>query len=80
MTPLGKYIKECREKMNLSLQDVADIAGMSKAHVWDMETGKSWNPSIQTILGLAIALETNPMKMASVAFMSIPGVRTAQND
>jgi transcriptional regulator with XRE-family HTH domain len=38
-------LKELRLKKGLSLQDAADLIGISKTHFWDLETGKSKNPS-----------------------------------
>ena len=34
-------LKELRLKKKLSLQELADAVGVSKAHVWELETGKS---------------------------------------
>ena len=36
-----------------SLQELADAIGMSKAHVWDLETGKSTNPSREVVMKLS---------------------------
>lgn len=46
-------IKQLRIKHNKSLQDVADEVGASKAHIWDLETGKSLNPGIELLKKLA---------------------------
>ena len=50
---LASKIKELRLKKKKSLQDVADDVGASKAHIWDFETGKSSNPSIELLTKLA---------------------------
>jgi transcriptional regulator with XRE-family HTH domain len=50
---LASKIKELRLKKNKSLQQVADDVGASKAHIWDLETGKSRNPSIDLLTKLA---------------------------
>ena len=50
---LGVKIKALRLKKNKSLQDVADDVGASKNHIWDLETGKSRNPSIDLLTKLA---------------------------
>lgn len=50
---LGVRLKELRIKKGKSLQDVADAVGASKAHIWDMETGRSKNPSIELLLKLS---------------------------
>lgn len=56
---LGVKVKELRMKKNLSLQQVADGIGSSKAHVWEMETGKNRNPSIDSINKLANFFEVS---------------------
>jgi transcriptional regulator with XRE-family HTH domain len=50
---LASKIKELRVKKKKSLQDVADEVGASKAHIWDLEIGKSSNPSIDLLTKLA---------------------------
>lgn len=45
-----------RSDLGLSLQDLATRAGITKAHLWDLEQGRSVNPTIQTLAGLAAAL------------------------
>ena len=50
---LGVKVKELRMKKSLSLQQVADGVGSSKAHIWEIETGKSKNPSIDSLTKLA---------------------------
>ena len=51
-------LKEKRLKAGLSLQDLADAVGASKAHVWDLETGNSKNPSADLLLKLSEKLKT----------------------
>lgn len=46
---LGKL----RRQRRLSLQDVADRVGISKAHVWNLEKGLSENPSMELVVKLA---------------------------
>lgn len=50
---IGDRLKELRVKHGESLQQVADGIGASKAHVWELETGKSSNPSIELLIALA---------------------------
>lgn len=54
---VAQRIRDARQKHGLSLQDVASRAGITKAHVWDLERGASSNPTIVTLAGLAHALE-----------------------
>lgn len=50
---LGARLKKFRLQKNESLQDVADAVKVSKAHMWDLETGNSRNPSLELLSGLA---------------------------
>lgn len=50
---IGARLKELRLKKRLSLQQVADAVGASKAHIWELETGKSHNPSLDLLKRLA---------------------------
>ena len=50
---LGARLKELRIKKNQSLQDVADAAGASKAHIWEIERGGSKNPTMKLLNKLA---------------------------
>ena len=55
---LAAKLKELRIRKGLSLQQLADDENVrsSKAHIWDLETGRSKNPSIELLTGLAKAL------------------------
>lgn len=57
---LGTRIKLLRELRSMSLQQVADAAGLTKSHVWEMERGKSVNPTVNAVWGLAAALSVSP--------------------
>lgn len=46
-------LKDLRQKKDQSLQEVADAVGASKAHIWEIENGKSRNPSIELLRRLA---------------------------
>lgn len=35
------------------MQQVADAVGVSKAHIWELETGRSRNPGIELVRKLA---------------------------
>ncbi len=50
---LGAKLKELRTGKRESLQRVADAVGASKAHIWELETGKSKNPSVELLTALA---------------------------
>jgi transcriptional regulator with XRE-family HTH domain len=50
---LGATLRRLRFKNGESLQDVATAVGASKAHVWELEVGKSKNPSLDLLRKLA---------------------------
>ncbi|AEI71141.1 hypothetical protein [EBPR siphovirus 5] len=53
---IGNRLAELRAERGLTLQDVADRTGLSKTHVWELEAGRTRNPSIDTAVRLARAL------------------------
>jgi transcriptional regulator with XRE-family HTH domain len=55
---LASRLKELRLRKGKSLQDLADDVGASKAHVWDLETGRAKNPTIDLLAKLSQALGT----------------------
>ncbi len=50
---LAVNLKKLRMRSGQSLQQVADAVGASKAHVWELETGKSAKPSLNLVQRLA---------------------------
>lgn len=50
---IGARLRELRLKKTMSLQQVADAVGASKAHIWELESGKSHNPSLDLLRRLA---------------------------
>lgn len=50
---LAATIKKLRIKTKKSLQEVADEVGASKAHIWDLETGRAKNPSLELLTKLS---------------------------
>ncbi len=50
---LARKLSEQRIAKRLSLQDVADAIGVSKAHVWNLEKGTTTNPSMDLVVKLA---------------------------
>ena len=56
---IAERIKDLRQFRQMSLQDVADAAGLSKPHVWNLEKGISDNPGVQTVAAIADALGTS---------------------
>lgn len=50
---IGEKLFSLRQKSGESLQGVADKVGVSKAHVWELEKGRSKNPSFELVRKLA---------------------------
>jgi transcriptional regulator with XRE-family HTH domain len=50
---LGARITKLRLSQKESLQQVADAAGVSKAHIWELEKGRTDNPSMGLVTRLA---------------------------
>lgn len=56
---LREAIKSARERLGFSLQDLADRAGLSKAHVWMLEQGKAKNPTVSSLVAIGRATGTS---------------------
>lgn len=56
-----------RGTLGLSLQEVADRAGITKSHMWELERGRAVNPTIWTVYGLSRALGVPFSRMAAGA-------------
>lgn len=50
---LAVKLQELRLKKNVSLQMVADAVDASKPHIWELEKGKSKNPSLELLTRLS---------------------------
>jgi transcriptional regulator with XRE-family HTH domain len=64
---LGAEIKAARDSARMSLQEVADVAGFTKSHVWEVEQGRSRNPTVAMIAGLSRALGVPFLRLAQAA-------------
>jgi transcriptional regulator with XRE-family HTH domain len=51
----------------MSLQDVADAVGASKAHIWDLERGASQNPSMELLVAMAKAFKVSVAELIGEA-------------
>ena len=50
---IAARLQELRFKKRSSLQQVADAVGISKTHVWELERGRTGNPSLEVLTKLA---------------------------
>ena len=53
---IARVMIERRGLLGLSLQEVADRAGLTKSHIWEIEAGNARNPSLNAMVGIAKAL------------------------
>lgn len=56
---LRDNLRKHRERTRKSLQEVADEVGASKAHIWELETGRARNPSIDLLTKLAKSFDVS---------------------
>lgn len=64
---LGQEIAAARTRNRMSLQEVADAAGFTKSHIWELEQGRSRNPTIGMVCGLSKALGVPFLRLAEAA-------------
>ena len=50
---MGQRMARLRSRKGVSLQAVADAVGVSKAHIWQLEKGRSANPTATLLSRLA---------------------------
>jgi transcriptional regulator with XRE-family HTH domain len=53
---LGKRVATMRERRRLSVQELADLTGISYQSLWRIERGTQGNPSVSTLAQLARTL------------------------
>ena len=78
---LGELLRECREELGLSQEDVALHAGMDRRHYQELEHGFSnsrtrtpANPRLFTLVNLAAALEMDVDEFLGCLGTAFPGV------
>lgn len=55
-TKLGTKLKELRKEKELTLEKLAEMAGMSKSYLWELENRESQRPSAEKLTQLADVL------------------------
>ena len=73
---LGTRIFDLRQTAKVSLQHVADAVGISKAHIWELEKGRSANPSFELVQKLATFFCVRPEELIGLA--DVPPVEDQQ--
>jgi transcriptional regulator with XRE-family HTH domain len=57
---MQERIAATRKARRMSLEDVGAAAGFTKSHVWEVEKGRSRNPTVRLVWGLSRALGVSP--------------------
>ena len=60
---IGAAIRSARSATGLSLQEVADRAGLSKAHVWELEQGRAKNPTVGCLYAISRATGVSVLEL-----------------
>jgi transcriptional regulator with XRE-family HTH domain len=55
-TRLGEKLRELRTERELMLEKLADLSGLSKSYVWELENRESQRPSAEKLTALADVL------------------------
>lgn len=50
---LGRRLRAHRKSRELTLQEAADAIGISKSHLWELESGRNPNPTIGVMISIA---------------------------
>lgn len=61
----GERLRSLREAQNLTLQQVADAAGCTKAYIWELEKKPGQRPSAERIQAIAKVLAFGALKGAT---------------
>jgi transcriptional regulator with XRE-family HTH domain len=60
MASFQERIRSTRQARNMSLEELGAASGFTKGHVWELENGKSRNPTVRAVWGLSKALGVTP--------------------
>lgn len=58
------HIREIREQQNMSIRQLAELSGVSKSHISDIESGRRM-PTVYILCVLATAMEVQPAELFS---------------
>ena len=58
------HIKEVREQQKLSIRQLAELSGVSKSHISDIESGRRM-PTVYILCVLAVAMNVQPAELFS---------------
>lgn len=69
---IGEKLQELRRLKSMSMTELASVAEVSKSYLWELETGKQTNPSLEVLQRLAEALDVTIGEL-----LGTPAVRAA---
>ena len=64
---LSERLFDLRQNADVSLQTLANAVGVSKAHIWELEKGRSANPSYDLVQKLAGFFGIRPEELSGDA-------------
>jgi len=76
---LAEEIARARKESRLSLQEVGERSGFTKSHIWELEQGRSRNPTVGMIAGLSTALGVPFHRLAEAALNTLQAAREGNN-
>ena len=71
-TAFGSRLRRLREAKNLTLQQVADAVGCTKAYIWELEMREGQKPSAQRVHALAKGLGVKMEDLMGEALEDVP--------
>ena len=64
---LGGLLRVLRAKTDLSLAEAAKKLGCTKAHLWDLESGRARNPTMTLLARIVVVYEADPRLLIGCA-------------
>lgn len=65
---LGQILRTLRESKGLTIDELAEKAGLNRDHIGRLERGEQENPRSKTVTAIAAALDISPMDILSEQF------------
>nr|WP_308006510.1 helix-turn-helix transcriptional regulator [Xanthomonas albilineans] len=63
----GQWLRAWRKHERYSIAEFADLSGMSKVAVFDLERGRTFNPRLSTLMAISKATKTAFTRIALLA-------------
>ena len=72
MEQFQERIRATRQARGMTLDELGAASGFTKSHVWELERGKSRNPTVRAVWGLSSALGVTPAWLLGLDTNSSP--------